>query len=74
MNNADAAIELQRIRSHLIVTKRRVKRSKLDRQKNSLVALRREGGTLRELQEFLRQRSIRAERSTISRWLAKHGA
>lgn len=74
MTNFDAERELAAIRKELTSKKRRVRRSKLDRYQQPLLSLRRAGGSLSELQEFLRVRHIDCEPSTISRWLKNNGA
>ncbi|MGB4600618.1 MAG: hypothetical protein WBI04_11700 [Trichlorobacter sp.] len=51
--------------------RRRYFRSRLDRYRAEIVALRRAGATLAEIAAWLRQRRCKVATSTISRYLAK---
>ena len=47
--------------------------SKLDKFKHEILRLKVAGATLEMLQLWLKEQRIKAELSTISRWLKKHG-
>jgi len=51
--------------------RRRYYRSRLDRYRAEIVALRRAGATLAEIAAWLRQRRCKVAPSTISRYLAR---
>ena len=52
----------------------RYRRSRLDRYKGELLALRAEGCTTAELQRWLLARRVRVQHATVARWLRRHGA
>ena len=52
--------------------RRRYRRSRLDRYKGELLALRDEGCTTGELQRWLLTRRIRVQHTTVARWLRCH--
>lgn len=70
MNDIEA--ELAAIRQQRRSARRkRYYRSRLDRYRAELVALRRAGATLAEIAAWLRRRRIKVACSTISRYLAR---
>lgn len=68
----DAAAEVERL-AKLIKTKRKkpYEVSKLDKFKHEILRLKAEGATLEILQLWLKEQRIKADLSTISRWLKK---
>ena len=70
----DAKQEVERLA--ILVKARRKKtyqKSKLDRFKHEILRLKAEGATLEMLQLWLKEQRIKADLSTISRWLKKNG-
>jgi hypothetical protein len=71
----DAAAEVERLAT--LVKKRRHKStsfpSKIDKFKHDILRLKAEGATLEILKLWLSEKHIKADLSTISRWLKKHG-
>jgi hypothetical protein len=71
----DAKAEVERLAT--LVKKRRHKNtffpSKLDKFKHGILRLKLEGATLEMLQLWLKEQRIKADISTISRWLKKNG-
>lgn len=70
----DTKSEIERLAA--LVKMRRKKNyesSKLDKFKHEILRLKSEGATLEMLQLWLREKRIKADVSTISRWLKKHG-
>ena len=70
----DAKSEVERLAA--LVKARRKKPyevSKIDKFKHEILRLKSEGATLEMLQLWLREQRIKADISTISRWLKKHG-
>ena len=71
----DAVAEAARLRAQTRARRRpRYGRSRLDRCKHELLALRGEGATTAEIRRWLLQRRIRVHHSTVARWLRRHGA
>ena len=71
----DAAAEAERLRVQTRARRRpRYRRSRLDRYRAELLALRDEGCTAAELQRWLLARRIRVQHATVARWLRRHGA
>jgi hypothetical protein len=71
----DAAAEVERLAS-LVKTRRHKNTffpSKLDKFKHGILRLKAEGATLEMLQLWLKEQRIKADISTISRWLKKNG-
>lgn len=69
----DAAAEAARLKAQTRARRRpRYRRSRLDRYKGELLALRREGCTTAELQRWLLARRIRVQHATVARWLRRH--
>ena len=69
----DAAAEAARLRAQTRVRCRsRFRRSRLDRYKGELLALRVEGCTTAELQRWLLSHRIRVHHATVARWLRRH--
>lgn len=69
----DAAAEAARLkRQTQLYRPKRYARSKLDKWRPEILALRAEGATLEQIQIWLREHRIRAELSTISRWLKRN--
>jgi hypothetical protein len=70
----DAKAEVERLAA--LVKARRKKpyaSSKLDKFKHEILRLKAEGATLEMLRLWLSEKRIKANISTISRWLKKHG-
>jgi hypothetical protein len=68
----DASGELSELRRlQAVKRRRRYARSKLDRWRAEIVALRRAGATLSELRVWLKRKRLDASRSTIQRFLKK---
>jgi len=66
----DAPAEVHRLRERQAVRRRqRYRRSKLTRYRAELVQLRAAGASLDQLRIWLRERRVRAHRSTIARYL-----
>ena len=71
----DAAAEAARLRAQTCARRRpRYRRSRLDRYKGELLALRDEGSTTAELQRWLLAHRIRVQHATVARWLRRHSA
>ena len=71
----EAAAEAARLRAQTRARRRpRYRRSRLDRYKRELLALRDEGCTTAELQRWLLAHRIRVQHATVARWLRRHGA
>jgi hypothetical protein len=70
----DVKAEVERLAA-LVKTRRKktYESSKLDKFKHEILRLKSEGATLEMLQLWLREQRIKADISTISRWLKKHG-
>ena len=69
----DAAAEADRLRAQTKARRRpRYRRSRLDRYKGELLALRGEGCTTAELQRWLLAHRIRVQHATVARWLRRH--
>ena len=74
-NTFGAAAEAARLRAQTRARRRpRYRRSRLDRYKGELLALRAEGCTTAELQRWLLAHRIRVQHATVARWLRRHGA
>ncbi len=74
-NTFDAAAEAARLRAETRARRRpRYRRSRLDRYKGELLALRDEGCTTAELQRWLLARRVRVQHATVARWLRRHEA
>lgn len=75
MTDFDAAAEVARLQAQARLRRqKRYSRSKLDKWRPEIWALRAEGATLEQIQIWLADQHIRAELSTISRWLKRHDA
>ena len=71
----DAAAEAARLRAQTRARRRpRYGRSRLDRHKHELLALRDAGATTAEIRRWLLDRRVRVHHSTVARWLRRHGA
>lgn len=71
----NAAVEVARLKHKAqLRRKKRYSRSKLDKWRPEIRALRADGATLEQIQIWLRERRIKAEISTISRWLKRQDA
>ena len=69
----DAAGEASRLRAQTRARRRsRYRRSRLDRFKGELLALRGEGCTTAELQRWLLAHRVRVHHATVARWLRRH--
>jgi len=69
----DATAEAARLRAQTRARRRsRYCRSRLDRYKCELLALRVEGCTTAELQRWLLAHRIRVHHATVARWLRRH--
>ncbi len=72
-NTFDAAAEAASLRAETRARRRpRYRRSRLDRYKGELLALRDEGCTTAELQRWLLARRVRVQHATVARWLRRH--
>lgn len=72
MDLKDAHDQLAVIRQHLKIARRRRRyRSRLERFRAELIALRRAGASIRELTLWLRQRRCCAAPSTVSRYIRR---
>lgn len=69
-----AAIRDKRRRDRKQHTARHTRPSRLDRFTGELLQLRAAGGSVLDLQEYLRQRRVRVHSSTVYRWLTKQEA
>jgi len=68
----DAQAEVARIRSRRAVARRKhYRKSRLDRYRSELVAMRRAGASCADLAEWLRIRRCRIHRSSIDRYLKR---
>lgn len=73
MTSFNAKSEVQRLAAITeLRKKKRYSRSKLDKYKFEILALRNEAATLQEIQIWLKEKNVSAEISTISRWLKNH--
>ena len=70
----DAEAEIASLNRRLAIRKKRSRygTSRLDKYRNEILALRKKVATLAALQMWLRDRRIKVEQSTISRWLKKN--
>lgn len=69
----DAKSEVRRLKGITqLQKKKRYSRSKLDKYKAEIIALRSEGATQKEIQTWLKEKKLLVERTTISRWLKNH--
>lgn len=74
MTEFNAKSELDALRtSAKIIRKKRYYTSTLDSYKGELIVLRHRGGSIAELQRFLRSKRIHVAWSTVNRWMQKHG-
>lgn len=75
MPTFDAVSETARLRNKAQLRRqKRWSRSKLDKWRPEVLALRAEGATLEQIQIWLKEKRIDAEISTISRWLKRQHA
>lgn len=70
----DTKSEIERL-AGLVKAKRKkiYEASKIDKYKHQILSLKSEGATLEMLKLWLSEKRIKADVSTISRWLKKHG-
>jgi hypothetical protein len=70
----DTKAEVERL-AKLVKARRKkpYESSKLDKFKHEILRLKSEGATLEMLKLWLSEQRIKADLSTISRWLKKHG-
>ena len=71
----DPTAELAALRERAAITRRRTyaqRRSRLDRYTGELLSLHHAGGTVAELQRWLRTRRVVVVHSTVARWLSKY--
>jgi hypothetical protein len=74
MNGFDAIAEVKRLKEQTqTIRKTRYKRSRLDRYKFELKGLNNNGATGAEIQRWLRDKHIKVDLSTVSRWIKKNG-
>ena len=74
MSDFDPELEVKKLQKQTsIIRKTRYSKSRLDRYKGELLALRKSGATCAELQRFLRTKRVKVAFTTVSRWLTKHG-
>ena len=70
----DAEKELAEIKKiKKLVRKKRYSRSRLDKYKDELLALRKAGGSISDLQRWLRLRRVKVAWSTVQRWIKLNG-
>lgn len=73
MTTFDAKAEAKRLAAITeLRKKKRYSRSKLDKYKFEILALRNEAATLQEIQIWLKEKKVSVQISTISRWLKHH--
>lgn len=73
MTSFNAKSEVQRLAAITeLRKKKRYSRSKLDKYKFEILALRNEAATLQEIQIWLKEKKVSVQISTISRWLKHH--
>ncbi len=73
MTSFNAKSEVQRLAAITeLRKKKRYSRSKLDKYKFEILALRNEAATLQEIQIWLKEKKVSFQISTISRWLKHH--
>ncbi len=68
----DAHQEAEALRQQTRIIRKRLysrRKSRLDQYKGELLALRREGCSIAELQRWLRKKRIKVVHSTVARWL-----
>lgn len=68
----DAHQEAEALRQQTRIIRKRSytrRKSRLDQYKGELLALRREGCSIAELQRWLRKKRIKVVHSTVARWL-----
>ncbi|HBC3931557.1 TPA: hypothetical protein KD853_004735 [Vibrio parahaemolyticus] len=68
----DAHQEAEALRQQTRIIRKRSysrRKSRLDQYKGELIALRREGCSIAELQRWLRKKRIKVVHSTVARWL-----
>ena len=74
MNEFDPDLEVKKLKKQTsIIRKTRFSKSRLDRYKGELLALKNSGSSCAELQRYLRGKRVKVAYTTVSRWLAKHG-
>lgn len=74
MNEFDPELEVKKLKKQTsIIRKTRFSKSRLDRYKGELLALKSSGASCAELQRYLRGKRVKVAYTTVSRWLAKHG-
>ncbi|PSV98080.1 hypothetical protein CTM91_17020 [Photobacterium aquimaris] len=69
--NAIAAVERLKKETKEL-RKKRYRRSRLDRYKAELIALKQEGASNAECQRWLRQNRIKVDHRTVGRWIEKN--
>lgn len=72
MDNFDAIAELKRIRELRQI--KRYRKSKLDRFRGEILALAKAGASTADIALWLREHKLRADATTVSRYLAKQKA
>lgn len=71
----DAKAEVERLNALIKARRKKTyESSKIDKFKHDILRLKAEGATLEALQLWLREQKIKADISTISRWLKKQHA
>jgi hypothetical protein len=74
MSKFDAETEVAKLKTRLAVRRKtRPFKSKLDKYRHELIRLHEAGASLSALQLYLKDHKVSADRSTISRWLMRHG-
>lgn len=77
MENFNAADELIKLRADTAMRRKRSyakRKSRLDRYHGEIALIFKEGGSIREIQRWLRKRkAIRVAESTVHRWLKNKG-
>lgn len=71
MDDFDAQEELLQVREERKALRRR-RRSRLTRFESQLLAMRKQGATYGDLRHWLRNHHVKADETTISRFLRRH--
>jgi dTDP-4-amino-4,6-dideoxygalactose transaminase len=75
MTKFDPDAEVARLKERTQRRRRigRYYKSRLDKYRSEILAIRNHGASHTEIQMWLRERRIKVARSTVSRWLTKNG-
>ena len=70
----DAVAEVERLKNQKAVTRKRVyRRSRLEKYRGELVAMKRAGASATELKLWLEEKRVKVHLTTVTRWLDKVG-